>query len=296
MRLGASCSRCTCTSPWENSPTPGGSVTRGVSWRHADGSAGGLVGGLGWAKVGGHLLCLDEVLLERLGDGRRVRLHQPDQVGELVHHHLATAALAAAREPRLEGVRGATREVAVGEPRKEDRVGGRLVAVGTVHVAPRISAPAGRVAPHAVRLLGRVVGCACGETVACATAVSRCVSREVHQSGLWILDSLAGHSTGWVGDRLSSECEGGVGGSTRGGGQARAVRGLQSARSGSERGGEQRCERHVSKRAVCCSIIGRKIPDAMLFSFSLQPFSRLRMYRCCRWARSLAARPRFLGP
>ena len=79
------------------------SCRRGVSWRHADGSAGGLVGGLGWAKVGGHLLCLDEVLLERLGDVLRVRLHQRDEVGERVDHAAAADAAAGAK-PTVEGV------------------------------------------------------------------------------------------------------------------------------------------------------------------------------------------------
>ena len=161
----------------------------GVRMAVVVGWAGGWVG----RRREAHLRRLEEVLLERLGDGCSVRLHQRDQLGELVGHaDVAAADVAAGVKPTVEGVRGAAREVAVGEPREEDRVGDGLVAVVLVDVAPLISAPAGRVAPHAVRLLARVVGCACGEAVVCATAVSRCVSREVHQSGFWILDSLAG--------------------------------------------------------------------------------------------------------
>ena len=164
----------------ESSPTPGGSVTRGVSGRRAGGGGGGLSGGWLGRRREAHLRRLDEVLLERFGDGRRVRLHQRNQLGELVVLDLATATARA--EPRVEGVRGAAREVAVAEPREEDRAREGLVAVARVHVAPRISAPAGRVAPHAIRLLARVVGCACGEAVVCATAFSKCVSQEVHWS------------------------------------------------------------------------------------------------------------------
>ena len=108
----------------------------------------------GWCRSGeANLFRLQIVLLERLGDGLRVRLHQVDQLGELVG---GTARLRLA-EPSVEGVRVAAREVAVVEPREEDRLGCGFVAIASVHVAPRISAPRRR-APIAVRRLAPVVG------------------------------------------------------------------------------------------------------------------------------------------
>ena len=99
--------------------------------RAAGGGGGRRRAGAGWWRGGeARLFCLEPVLLERLGDGLRVLLHQVDQLGELVGGVRARA------EPRFEGVRAAAREVAVVELRKVDRLGEGFVAAGFIHVAP----------------------------------------------------------------------------------------------------------------------------------------------------------------
>ena len=88
----------------------GGVIVCGVSERRVGGTAAAVAAGSGrrrrvrCVEMGeAHRLRLDEVLLERVGDRLRVRLHQRDEVGERVDHAAAADAAAGAK-PTVEGV------------------------------------------------------------------------------------------------------------------------------------------------------------------------------------------------